>query len=281
MLRTPNSKAWEIAIDIFGVATRPCRYSQEKIWDYYLDGRPMFEWEQFRQAFILRQDQTILEFCDPCPMSVFGGLEGCKGAVEHLEVFFRAISELVPDSPWNEVPQDGTPVYPDQLRELEVQLQLLRRALHEHEWPIAQPRFRGEPVREVFNDELGRRQFFAWNGEGPPALLASNDGYLVFFSKHGLLVKPTYEDPIPHTFVKLWREERGTFGLSTAGETVGFQLARAKYPTWGFDNNPGAELVVEAIPADEALADVLDVLEVFTGLANQFDTGITLKPLPG
>ena len=48
---------------------------------------------------------------------------------------------------------------------------------------------------------------------------------------------------------------------------------------WGFENVPGAELVVEVIPSDEAFADVVDILDVFVSLANQFDTGITIRAL--
>ncbi len=281
MLHTPATKSWELAVDIFAVNARPCRLAQEKIVDYYSDGRPLFQWEEMRQLFVLKGNNDILRYCDPCFLSVFGGLEGCKGAVEHLDVLFRCLAEQAPESPWNEVPQDGTPIFPDKLRELAMQLELLREALHQHEWPIAQPRYHGDPVREVMADgHLGRRQFFIWDGQGPPSILAHNDGYQVYFSKHGLLVKPTYSDPIPHTFVKVWREERGSFGLSSSGETIGFPISRGRFPVWGFENVPGAELVVEVIPTDEAFADTLDILEVFVGMANQFDTGLTLKPLP-
>ncbi|MGE0493970.1 MAG: hypothetical protein AB7S38_32475 [Vulcanimicrobiota bacterium] len=279
MLATPATKAHEIAVDIFGVGSRPCRVSQEKIVDYYTDGRPLFEWEEMRQRFILGSQTKILNYCEPCFLSVFGGLEGCKGEIDNLDILFRAMAEQAPHSPWNEVPQDGTPIFPDQLREMAVQLELLRVTLHQSEWPIAQPRYDGQSVREQLPDGPGRRQFYIWDGEGPPSIIAHNDGYQIYFSKHGLLVKPTYSDPIPHTFVKIWREHRGTFGLSSSGETIGFPISRGRYPMWGFENVPGAELVVEVIPSDEAFADVIDILDVFVSLANQFDTGITIRAL--
>ncbi|CAN0423791.1 unnamed protein product, partial [Phaeothamnion confervicola] len=120
-------------------------------------------------------------------------------------------------------------------------------------------------------------QFYAWNGEGPPGLLHYNEGYTLYMSRHGLLVKPNGEDPIPHTFVQLRREGRGLFGLNTNGDQVGFQLSFARLPTWGFDSNPGAELTVEAMPADQVFRETLDVFEVFCGLAQEFETGFLIK----
>ena len=278
MLATPYTRVWDISVDIFPVGSRPCRVSQEKISDYLPDGRPLFEWERLKQAYAFHDFPKVLEFCDNCFLSVFGGLEGCGGPVEDLDIFFAAINELAPDSPWNEIAQDGTPIFPEVVRELSVDLDRLRTRLHSTEWPIAQPRFQGIPIREQLLDGPGRRQFYAWNGEGPPALITHNDGYQVFFSKHGLLVKATYDNPLPHTFLKLWREASGTHGLSANGETIRFPVQRGQMPSWADETPVGAELVSEAIPTDEVFADIFDILEVFCGMANQFDTGLTFKP---
>jgi hypothetical protein len=91
------------------------------------------------------------------------------------------------------------------------------------------------------------------------------------------LVKPSGEDPIPHTFSRLWREGRGLFGLSSKGDTVGFQMSSAKLPAWGFESVPGAELAVEAMPADQVFREILDVFDVFCGIAREFETGFLVK----
>ncbi len=86
MLPTPYSNSWELSIDIFGVQGRPCAEAQERIVDYYSDGRPLFQWEAMRQALAFRGQEDILDYCEPCPLSIFGGLEGCKGHVNNVDI---------------------------------------------------------------------------------------------------------------------------------------------------------------------------------------------------
>lgn len=280
MLPTPYSNSWELSIDIFGVQGRPCAEAQEQIVDYYSDGRPLFQWESMRQALAFRGQEDILDYCEPCPLSIFGGLEGCKGPVNNLDILFRALNELVPESPWNEVPIDATPIYADQLRDLSQALPWTRSKLHEKNWPIAQPRLHGVPYSQGDYIQGERPQFFGWDALGPPALLEFNDGYQVYLSKHGLLIKAAHGAPIPHTFSKLWREGRGFFGLSSQGETIGFPVTRGHYPSWGLPGDIGVELVMESIPADEAFVEEFELLEVFVELANQLDTGLLIRSEP-
>ena len=293
MLKTQTTRTSEIAVDIFGVYTRPCRIGQETIYDYHMDGRPQFEWERWRQLLLFNGNTQILHYCEACPLNVFGGLEGCKGKVENLDIFFRAMQELLPDSPWCTVPRDGSPLHPHLAAQLSVDFGELRNKLSQQTWPVAIPRQDGQPYfDEVDTPEYdeddpeeeslahaqgGIFQFYAWNGEGPPGLLNYNEGYSVYLSRHGLLVKPTGEDPIPHTFSRLWREGRGMFGLSSNGDTVGFQMSFARLPNWGYETGAGAELVVERLPADQVFRETLDILEVFCGLALDFETGFLIK----
>lgn len=281
MLPLPYAKPWELSIDIFAVQSRPCAGPQELIIDYYNDGRPLFQWEHLRQGLAFRGDDSILEYCEPCPLSVFGGLEGCRGQVVNFDILFKALNELVPDSPWNEVPIDGTPIYPEQLRELSQALPWTRAQLKDKTWPIAQPRYLGDPYGDGGYGSEIRPQFFGWDGNGPPALVDFNDGYQVYLSRHGLLVKATHGSPIPHTFSKLWREERGFFGLSSSGETVGFQVTRGHYPSWQLPNDVGVELVTESVSAEVAFTEEFELLDVFVDLANQFDTGLLIRSEPG
>ena len=281
MLPLPYAKPWELSIDIFAVQGRPCREAQELIVDYYTDGRPLFQWEAMRQALAFRGQEDVLDYCEPCPLSVFGGLEGCRGPVNNFDILFRGLNELVPDSPWNEVPTDGTPIYPEQLRELAQALLWTREQLREKSWPIAQPRLEGVPYGDGDYDPSVRPQFYGWDGNGPPALLDFNDGYQTYLSRHGLLIKATHGTPIPHTFSKIWREDMGFFGLSSSGETVSFQVTRGNYPSWGLPNDVGAELVTESVSAEEAFIEEIELLEVFVELANQLDTGLLIRSEPG
>ena len=281
MLPLPYTKPWELSIDIFAVQGRPCAEAQEVIVDYYSDGRPLFQWEAMRQALAFRGKEDILDYCEPCPLSIFGSLEGCKGPVNNFDVLFRAFNELVPESPWNEAPVDGTPIYPEQLRELTEALNWTKEQFKEKTWPVAQPRFEGVTYGDGDYDNMSRPQFFGWDGNNPPALLDYNDGYQVYFSRHGLLLKSTHGASIPHTFSKLWREESGFYGLSSSGEKVGFPVTRGNYPSWGLPNGPGAELVTESLSAEQAFAEELELLDVFVDLANQLDTGLLIRSEPG
>jgi hypothetical protein len=277
MLSTQNTTEWTLEVDIFGYQHRPCRLPQETIYDYHMDGRPLFQWERLRQRWAFQEDPEIFNYCENCPMNIFGTLEGCQGGVENLDIFFRALNELTPESPWCKVPRDGTAIHLAQVQELTFGLEQLRELLGEKKWPVAVPKVNGQSYAADPEQEGDSVQFYAWNGEGPPGLLCFNEGYTLYLSRHGLLVKPSGEDPIPHVFKRLWREGRGVFGLTSSGQTIGFQMTFARYPTWVEESLPGSELVIEEMAASRVFADVLDLLEVFCGVALEFETGILIR----
>ena len=277
MLKTPSTTAWEISLEIFSFLFRPCRQPQETIWDYHLDGRPQFEWERLRTMYMLEGNPKIWSYCENCPLNIFGEVEGCRGTVENLDIFFRALNELTPENPWSRVSTEGKPIPPGEMEEMRIYLQTLREALSKQTWPVAIPRLSGKPYYEDPEAGGGRYQYYAWNGEGPPSVLHYNEGYTVYMSRHGLLVKPSGEDPVPHAFSRLYRDGRGVYGLSRQGETVGFQMAFARYPQWGFELAPGAELSLENMAADQVFVDILDILEVFCAVACEYEIGLLFQ----
>lgn len=275
---TPPS-SHEIGVDILAVEGRPCRPYQERIEEYAMDGRPRFAWEVLRSRWILGQDPAIVEICASCPLNIFQGAEGCRGTVEGLDLFFKAVGRIAPDSPWNDFPLDGRPVDSGTNRRLHAALAELEERFEGTPWTVAQVYRDGRPLVELLSDGTSRPRFYPWNGEAPPEIITSNTGYQVFLCPHGLIVKATYEDPVPHTFRKLWRDESGVFGQSAGGETVGFQMSLAHYPEWDPEEPtaPG-ELVMSELPASQVFRDPLDVLSVFTGVAQEADTGIWIRP---
>lgn len=283
MLATPHTTSWELALDIFQYSYRPCRAAQETIWDYQSDGRPQFEWEYFRQLWIFNQDPRILRYCEACPINIMGDVEGCRTRVDNLDIFFRAVNELVPDSMWAKVPRDGLPVPPNNLGPLLLDLQNLKQRWSEMTWPVAIPRVDGQLYRDMVETEEGDlvaegpAQFYAWNGEGPPGLMFLNEGYTIYLSRHGLMVKATGQDPVPYVFRRLWREDLGVFGEDGSGEQIGFDVVVGRYPTWGFPNDSGTELTFESLPAAEVFAEVLDLLEVFCGIAVDYEAGLLIR----
>lgn len=283
MLPTPHTTSWELSLEIFNFSFRPCRQPQETIYDYMLDGRPQFEWEYLRQRWILQQDPEVLDYCAECPINIMDEMEGCKCQVENMDIFFRALNELAPESYWTRVPRNGVPTAIHEVATLLADLQEVRKGYADLTWPCAVPKFQGEPYRLEEEDEegnlvpVGPFQFYAWNGEGPPGLLYLNEGYTVYLSRHGLMVKPTGQEPVPYLFQRIWREDLGVFGEDGNGEQIGFDVLMGRYPTWGFGQESGTELVFETRPADQVFAEIFDLLEVFCSVAHESETGILLK----
>lgn len=301
MLQTDTTQTGTISVDVFAVHDRPCRLPQETIYDYHLDGRPQFLWERLRHKLLLLGQDEVLQYCDNCPLNIFGDLEGCSGKLQNLDIFSRALLELAPDSPWAQIRFDGTVNHVQETALLRQELPNLRAILAGQTWPVSVPRLKGRPFFENAEGEVwqgdeadeafgggpsleeqnanagGLFCFYAWNGEGPPGLISTNEGYSLYLSRHGLTVKATGEDPIPHIFTKLWKDGRTMFGLSKSGDTIGFQFSLARLPSWGFEEVSGSELTFEAMPADQVFREVLDTIEVFVSLANDFDTGFQLR----
>lgn len=289
MLDTPHTQRWELALEIFNYTFRPCRYAQETIYDYHMDGRPQFEWEFLRQLWILEGDPRIIDFCADCPVNIMGEVEGCKCQVDNLDIFFRALNELVPDSLWARFPRDGTPAPSHQIAALLADLFGLKAKLAELTWPVALPKENGRPYFEPRDESEaepdpanptvaeGALQFYAWNGEGPPGLIFLNEGYSLYLSRHGIMVKPAGQDPIPYVFRRLWREDMGVFGEDSRGEQIGFDVLSGRYPNWGASNESGTELHFESMPANQVFAELLDLLEVYCSIAEEFELGLLIK----
>ena len=149
MLDTPHTQRWDLSLEIFNYTFRPCRYAQETIYEYHMDGRPQFEWEHLRQLWILEGNPKIIDYCADCPVNIMGEVEGCKCQVDNLDIFFRALNELVPDSLWTRFPRDGTPVASHQTAALLADLLGLRQKLNELTWPVAIPTHSSLTARSV------------------------------------------------------------------------------------------------------------------------------------
>ncbi len=279
MLSHLSSQWWEIGLDYFMVGNRPCRPPQEKITGYSLSSRPIFHWEEMRRETILGLNEEALNLCSACPLNIFSGFEGCQGKIADLNVFFRAIEEHVPDSPWLELSIEGEPSSAAFTRTLLTEIPRLQSSLSKVDWACASLLRNGEKRRSSFGEEPQQEAplFFAWNGDPPPSIIASNDGYVFYMSQFGFLVKPVFDDPIPHAFRRIVRNEEGMFGLTSSGDKVFFDIVRGLYPTWYDEPEKGDELVLEALPGNIVFREIFDVLEVFCSMAVKFDTGIWVR----
>lgn len=286
MEQTPHTTSWQLGLDIFAYPFRPCRHDQETIYDYQSDGRPQFRWEYLRQVWVFRGDERIAQTCSDCPINIMGEVEGCKVQVDNLDIFFRALNELVPESPWAQMAKDGSPLSPGQMAQMLHALGELRSALELQTWPVAVPRYSGNPYYEEIQEpdengdwatHQGAQRFYAWNGEGPPGLIFLNEGYSLYLSRHGLMVKPTGEDPVPYVFRRLWREDLGVFGEDGQAQQIGFDVLSGRYPSWGFSTDSDTDLTLERMPAAQVFTEILDLLEVFCSVALEFEAGLFVK----
>ena len=274
------STLYQIALDILPVGGRPCRMFQERIAEYGMDGRPRFEWEAMRHRMILRGDPIIATVCGHCQLNLLQGAEGCRGTLENFDMFLRAVARLAPESPWANLPLDQEPLSAEATRHLYRDLAKLETIFASSPWKVAQLFRHGTPLQDEFPDGSTRLRLHPWNGESPPHLIASNEGYQLFLCQHGLIVKASFEDPVPHVFVKLWRDGSGVFGQTAQGETVGFQMAMARHPEWNPEEpRSEGELLLTELPAAEVFRDTLDMLAVFAGVAGEAETGILIYPL--
>lgn len=245
-----------------------------------MDGRPRFEWEAMRHRMILYGDPTIAGVCASCQLNLMQEAEGCRGTLENFEVFLRAVARLAPESPWATLPLEPDPLSAEATRHLYRDLANLETVFASNPWKVAQMFRHGAPLLDEFPDGSSHPRLHPWNGESPPHLISSNEGYQLFLCPHGMIVKANFEDPVPHVFVKMWRDSLGVYGQTAQGETIGFQMAMARHPEWD-PEAPRAEgeLLLTELPAAQVFRDTLDMLAVFSGVAGEAETGILIHPL--
>ncbi len=271
------SEAYQISVNILSVDTRPCRRYQERISEYAMNGSPRFVWETMRHNMILYEDQQLPMTCAMCDLNIMQAPEGCKATLYGLDIFLRAVARLAPDSPWNAIEFSPEPLSMAATEELANDLEELDKLFSRTDWKVAQIYREGDAVMDYFEDGSSRPRIFPWNGEAPPHLINSNEGYQLFMCNHGLVVKSNFEDPVPYVFTKLVRDAAGVTGYTAQGERVSFPSTMARYPEWDKEfPRAFGELRVMDMNAGDVFRDTIDMLIVFTGIALSSKTGIIL-----
>ena len=88
----------DLKLDIFRVSYRACRPYQEKIDDFYDNGKIRFQWDMIRQAYIMAGDQTLPAICEQCPLNIKQTCEGCHTEIEGLPAFLNILVKYMPES---------------------------------------------------------------------------------------------------------------------------------------------------------------------------------------
>lgn len=266
-----------IAIDFASVPFRGCRPYQEKIVEYGMTGRPLFEWDKMRERFFVYGFQTIQQICDPCPMNVFGGIEGCQGQVEGLTIFLKVLMHLKPDSPLFKHRFQNEYMAHDETRAFLTEMYKVQELMTATEWPVAQVLFDGYP-QEV----EGPRGYlyYEWEGDEDETFIFSNEGYSVGIARDGLVVKDAAGHRQPFFFATLRREQTAVSGETAEGQVIAFDIVRDACPAW--DDEPeyvNSELVYTRLPASDVFADVLNVFTACAEIALKHNTGLKIQLL--
>ena len=274
-----DNTVYEIILDIVPVRMRPCRPFQEKIADYAPDGRRRFEWEVMRCDKMLKGDTKVDEICADCAINILQQAEGCRSGLFGLELLLKAVARLAPDSAWANITLNLENYFgPDRTFELAEDIANIERVFYESNWKVAQLWAYDEPVMEYFDDGSAVPRFYPWNGENPPEVIASNEGYQIYMCAHGILVRSNFEESSPYVYNKLVRDESGVYGITKDGEKVPFKPVMGRYPEWDKDDPYSyGELRFVDMVAGEVFKDALYMLIVFTDIARNAKTGLSIN----
>jgi hypothetical protein len=269
-----------IKLDIFKVGYRSCRPYQEKIDDFYEDGRIRFQWDMIKQAYMLGQEATLPAVCGECPINIFYQAEGCIGDIEGLNVFLRVFTRFKPDAEILKYTFIDDVLDVDATRHLMTDLADFEKFIEKLKWPVAQVFFKNIPVYYTHADGSLRTIFYEWEGEEDDNYSQGTEGYFWGRSQEGIVVKDSFGNRTPLIFKKLYKMGFGVYGESVEGKNHVFTPIMGQFPSWD-DTEPRreSELVATEMPADVVFKDIMDMLTLFATEALKNNTGIQITSM--
>lgn len=265
-----------IEIDIFRVPTRPCRHYQERIAEYYLSGKPRFEWDKMRQKNLMEGDLAIERVCETCNLNLLGGAEGCKIRVEGLDSFLRMLAQIRPETTLTRYSFADDLLGRDDAEAVYDEFQVLSELLVGVTWPVAQIYDRGEP-RPNSSGGMRRNEYFEYQGGDEETFIYSNSGYAVALARDGLVVRESLGAALPERFVRLWKDGASVFGETVGRRVLPFLPLEDQLPAWD-DSGPffPTELRFEELPALEIYGDIVETFLVYAPAAAHQNTGLKI-----
>ncbi|MHB2016286.1 MAG: hypothetical protein ACYCW6_04995 [Candidatus Xenobia bacterium] len=264
-----------VAIDVYSIPYRGCRSYQERIAEYSMQGRPLFEWDKMRERYFTRRLRDIVDICEPCPLNIFGTIEGCMGDVEGFNAFLKVLMLIRPESSLFKHRYQDEHLSHDQTRALLSEFEAVQELMGSTEWPVAQIYLDGEP--KTVNTPR-QYAFVEWEGDDTETFVFSNEGYTVGVSKDGIVVKDAGGNTSPHVYTALRRVRTAVTGETAEGKAFPFDPVRERTPAW--DDEPGyvdSELVFHKLPAVEIFNDVLEVFTTCAAIALKHNAGLSIK----
>ncbi len=269
---------FKIEINISQVPNRFCRFYQEQIYEYTAEGKARFEWDRIKQEYIIYQNPTILDVCDPCPLNILLEAEGCKGELYEFDTFLKVLGIVKHDSiilQKNALNCEFTSEETEQLiREME-DLQDQGKMLT---WPVAQVFFAdGSPAVSEESFKSKNLVYYEWSGDDNDIYVTSNKGYHIGLTGEGIILKKNYGETIEETFNILSRKGMRVTGQTVAGKKVPIPMNRTQLPEW-FPDDPGgdSELRFTELPISDVFRDVFDMIIVFGKAAMEHFTGVNI-----
>ena len=270
----------DLKLDIFRVSYRACRPYQEKIDDFYDNGKIRFQWDMIRQAYIMAGDQTLPAICEQCPLNIKQTCEGCHTEIEGLPAFLNILVKYMPESVLLNYKLYHDFIDIDIVRQLYNEMEDFRKLLDDVKWPVAKVMTDGQPVM-VPDDTGGEHElFYPWEGEEDDTYPNGSDSYYWCRNKNGILVKDSFGNRAPYPFVKLYKEGFGVYGLTAEGKIHTFVPVLGKFPNWNNqDGYGGQELVASDEKASHVFKRQLDILGMFAEEAMKNNTGLIFEQL--
>jgi hypothetical protein len=268
---------YEIELDVFPIPTRFCRFYQERIYDYYDDGRPRFEWEYMKQNYSLKVDQAIEKVCDSCHLNLLLGVEGCKGELYEFESFVKMISNVKPDSPLVTKGVLDSIYNEEETKQLVSDMENLQESGKDITWPVAQIFIGDKPAIFEGSTKFNQMVYFEWNGDDDLTYFHANAGYMIAVSNRGIMLRKVLGDPVPDEFVSLARRGMRVIGNTTMGKIISIPINRAVLPDW-WPENPGVdcELKFASMPISDLYWDIFNMIIIFGKTALKYKTGMCI-----
>lgn len=270
----------KIKTDIYRVSYRTCRPYQEKIDDFYDNGKIRFQWDMIRQAYLLADDQTLPAICGQCPLNIRLVCEGCQIEIDGIPTFMNVVTKYMPESILLNYKLQDDILDMDVVRQLYNEMIEFEKLLDTIDWPVAKVLTNGSPV--LYPDENGRESelFYPWEGEEDDTYPQGSEAYYWGRNKSGILVKDSFGNKAPYPFVRLYKEGFGVYGVSETGKLHTFVPVMGKFPSWNnADGYGGQELVAAEEKASVVFRRQLDTIIVFAEEAMKNNTGLVIEQL--
>ena len=269
------SKLYQFSLEVFPVPHRHCRSYQERIADYYNNGRPRFAWEQIRQEYLLQVNNRLEEICAPCPLNLFQAPEGCKQITNDFTAFLNAVRIAKPDSLFLDYNWDNAQIPLGEIGKLIEELENLSFALQSVSWCGAQVFNFGQP-QMVYKLGENFPRIHLWEGNEYPNYFYSDQVFMLGIGREGLVLKEIGSGSEKY-YQQLFRQGREVFGKTVEGVTERVESSSPDQIAWEEEPAQVSELRLVQFPANQAFVSTLKTFLIFAQTALTHRTGIKVN----